>query len=179
MAGRSRKRRRVVGGGAAFAPRETQDPRAVRRPARVRGEARNEQIRAGLEPLAPGELPRPLQVAIAVALALGALNLVLLAVGYDLRGREDPNAAGVAGFSIVMLAAAWGMWRRRYWAVLGFQCLLAITCVYGAASLAFASNWQAVLLCLVVVGLAGWLFWKLVRVMARMQMPERPGAARS
>ena len=166
MGGRSRKRRRVQIGDAAFTPR-------------VRGEARNEQIRAGLEPLAPGERPLPLLIATVVALLFAVLNLVLLAVGYDLRGREDPATGGVILFAVIMLAAAAGMWFMRYWAVLGFQCLLAITCVYAAASLAFASNIAAVVLCLVIMGGAGWLFWKLIRVMARMQMPRRPGGARA
>jgi len=163
----SRKRRRGVQiGDAAFTPREP----------RVRGEARNEQIRAGLEPLRPGERPRALLVAIVVALIFGVGNLVALAAGYDLRGREDPAPGGVVAFAVIMLVAAGGMWLGRYWAVLGFQCLLAITCVYAAASLAFASNWEAVVLCLVVMVGSGWLFWKLVRIMARMQAPARPGA---
>jgi hypothetical protein len=178
VGGRSRKRRRVVVGDAAFAPRETQDPRPERRPARLRGEARNEQIRAGLEPLAPGERPRALRVAIAVALGLGVLDLALLAAGYSLQGRSDPAPAGVVLRAVVALVAAWGMWRRRYWAVLGFECLLAITCVWAFGSLAVASNWEAVALCSLIGLSAAWLFWKLVRVMARMQMPDRPGAAR-
>jgi hypothetical protein len=28
-------------------------------------------------------------------------------------------------------------------------------------------------LCLVILGLGGWLFWKLVRVMGRLQAPSR------
>jgi hypothetical protein len=168
---RSRKRRRgVVLGDAAFAPREPAQPR-------VRGEARDAQIREGIVPLAPGERPRPLVVAVVAALLLAVLNLVLLAAGYDLRGGEDPKAGGVLLFTAVMLVAATGMWMLRYWAVLGFQCLLAITCVYAAASLLVASNLQAVVLCLLIIGAAGWLFWKLVRVMARMQAPRRPGSA--
>ena len=168
MGGRSRKRRRgVTIGDAAFAPREAREPR-------VRGEARNEQLRAGIAPLAPDERPTPLIAAVFVALALAVLNVVLLAAGYDLRGSQDPKAGGVLLFTAVMLVAAGGMWLRRYWAVLGFQCLLAITCVYAAASLLVASNVQAVVLCLLIIVGAGWLFWKLVRVMARMQAPRRP-----
>jgi len=162
--GRSRKRRRVEVGDAVFAPREP----------RVRGEARNEQIRAGLEPLRPGERPLPLRIAVLLALAFGVVNLGLFAAGYDLRGGSDPSIAGVLVFSAIMLVAAAGMWLRRYWAVLGFECLLAVTCVYASASLMVASNVRAVVLCLAIVGLACWLFWKLVGVMARMQVPRRP-----
>jgi hypothetical protein len=33
-----------------------------------------------------------------------------------------------------------------------------------------------VLVCLGTIAGAGWLFWKLIRTMARIQMPERPSA---
>jgi hypothetical protein len=72
-----------------------------------------------------------------------------------------------------MLAAAWGMWNLKYWAVLGFQALLAVTIIIAALSLAVASNLAAVALCLAIVVPGSWLFWKLVRVLARLQMPER------
>jgi hypothetical protein len=68
---------------------------------------------------------------------------------------------------------AWGMWNLRYWAVLGFQALLAVTIIIAALSLAVASNLLAVLLCLVIIVPGSWLFWKLVRVLARLQMPQR------
>jgi hypothetical protein len=35
--------------------------------------------------------------------------------------------------------------------------------------------WIAALI-VVLIGLLGWLFWKLIRALARIQMPERPGA---
>jgi uncharacterized iron-regulated membrane protein len=36
-----------------------------------------------------------------------------------------------------------------------------------------ASNVAAAVFCLAIIGLGGWLFWKLVRALARLQMPER------
>jgi aspartokinase-like uncharacterized kinase len=48
-----------------------------------------------------------------------------------------------------------------------------VTIIIAALSLAVASNLTAVALCLVIVVPGGWLFWKLVRVLARLQMPER------
>jgi hypothetical protein len=166
-----RRRRRVVVGDAAFAPRETTAPR-------VRGEARNELVREGLEPLGPGERPAALVAAAVVALLLALANIAMFAAGYDLRGDEDPSLAGVLLFSAILLAAAVGLWTRRYWALLGFQCLLAITVVFAAASLAVASNVEAAVLCAVIILAGGFLFWKLIRVMARVQMPRRPGDAR-
>ena len=75
-------------------------------------------------------------------------------------------------FAGIMLVAAWGLWTQRYWAVLGFQALLAITIVVAALSLLVASNVAAVVLCLVIAGAGGWLFWKLVRVLGRMKVPR-------
>jgi amino acid transporter len=127
---------------------------------RLRGEAANEAARAELEPLKPGERPPALIAAVIVAAALGIANVALY-------------AAGAIAFAVLMGAAAWGMWNLRYWAVLGFQALLAVTIIIAALSLAVASNLTAVALCLVIVVPGGWLFWKLVRVLARLQMPER------
>jgi hypothetical protein len=64
------------------------------------------------------------------------------------------------------------MWAKRYWAVLGFQALLGITVVLSALALLVAGNLAAVAVGLAIAGLGGWLFWKLVRVLARIQMPQ-------
>jgi len=143
----------------------------------ARGEARNETIRAGLEPLAPGERPRAVTVAACVAVAVAIANVALLLAGWEVRG-TDPEPAQVALFSAIMLAAAVGLWQRRYWAVLGFQALLGISIVFSALALLVASNLQGVLLSTTVIVLSGTLFWFLIRAMARIQMPDRERAAR-
>jgi hypothetical protein len=176
MGSRSRKRR----GGA---PREPGAPRSPGQPGapaepRVRGEERNERIRAELEPLGAGERPKAVVVAAAVAVLIGAANLVLLAAGYDVRGSEQPSAAGAIVFAVIMFVAAAAMWQGRYWAVLGFQCLLAIVGVYAGLSLLLANDLRAVVLCLALIAGSGTLFWFLIRAMARIQMPERPGSVR-
>ena len=67
------------------------------------------------------------------------------------------------------------MWHARYWAVLGMQTLLGITVLLASLGLISAVNlWAALLLALIIVA-AGTLFWFLVKAMARIQMPERPG----
>jgi hypothetical protein len=91
----------------------------------------------------------------------------------EVRG-EDPKPVGVIAFSGLMLVAAVFMLRRSYWAVLGFQALLALTCIVAFLSLMVASNLYAAVLCVAILGGAGTLFWFLVRAMARIQMPERP-----
>ena len=140
---------------------------------RVRGEAAEALAREQLEPLDPGEVPGAIKVAAAVATLIALANLIGYAAGMEVRG-EQPKAAGVIGFSGLMLVAAVFMLRRSYWAVLGFQALLALTCIVAALSLMVASNLYGAALCLAILGAAGTLFWFLVRAMARIQMPERP-----
>jgi hypothetical protein len=77
-----------------------------------------------------------------------------------------------------MFVAAGAMWQARYWAVLGFECLLAVVCLYAGLSLLLAEDVFAVLLCLALIAGSGTLFWFLIRAMARIQMPERPGSVR-
>ncbi|HVW17708.1 MAG TPA: hypothetical protein VHB30_05620, partial [Solirubrobacteraceae bacterium] len=137
----------------------------------ARGRARDDAIRAGLEPLAAGERPGAVTVAVAVAVALGIANLAMWASGAHVGGTR-PGAAEVLVFAAVMAALAAGMWRARYGAVLAFEALLGITLVIAALSLLVASNVAAAALCLAIIGLGGTLFWKLVRAMARLQMPR-------
>jgi hypothetical protein len=103
-----------------------------------------------------------------VAAVLGVLNVVFLVAGIEVRGQEA-QARGVLALSAVLLLAAAGMWMRRYWALLGFQVLLGITIAFAGLSLLVATNVAAVALCVAIVALGGTLFWKLVRVMGRVQ----------
>jgi hypothetical protein len=140
----------------------------------ARGRERDEAARASLEPLAPGERPRAVTVAAVVALVIAVANLVGFLAGWEIDG-EQPSALGFATFELLMLAAAWGLWQGRYWAVLGFEALLGITLVIAGLGLLVASNWQAVALSIGLLVTAGPLFWFLIRAMARIQMPRWPG----
>jgi steroid 5-alpha reductase family enzyme len=82
----------------------------------------------------------------------------------------------VLSYSALMGIAAWGMWRAKYWAVLGMQAILGILIVLFSVFLFEASNVQSALICVAVIGPAGALFYFLVKAMARIQMPQRPGA---
>jgi hypothetical protein len=139
----------------------------------ARAEARNQEARDALQPLADGE--RPLVVTIgAVVAALVALSIVggYLA-GVKVNG-EKPHLAQVLAPALLMGVMAWGMWRARYWAVLGFQLLLVFlifSAVFGlavqAASVAqFAATGG-------LLAVAGGFFFFMVKAMARIQMPER------
>ncbi len=134
-----------------------------------RSELRSAARRAQLAPLAPGERPLPVAICAVLAAVLGLANLVLYLAGAKIGGRHP--GPGVLSFSVVMLAAAWGLWRRRYWAVLGFAALLVLAVLTFSLLLVEASNLEALALCLTIVIGGGWLFWKLVGVMARIQTP--------
>jgi hypothetical protein len=136
------------------------------RPARRSSEERNEQTRAELEPLAPGERPRPVTVAAIVALALAAANVVAaLAAG---------EGVGVGlGFAAILLVSGLGMFAVRYWAVLIFEVMLGLQIVLLSLALLRAETVPVALAVVVLIGALGALFWKLVRPMARMQAPPR------
>ncbi len=138
----------------------------------ARQRTRDEATRAGLEPLAPGERPRAVTVAAVLAAILCVVNLIAFAAGFDVSG-EDPQPFGVLLFAALMGVAAVAMWKRRYWAVLGFQALLAVSVLLAFISLLLASNVLAVLLTVTTMLACGTLFWFLVKAMARLQMPER------
>jgi hypothetical protein len=142
---------------------------ASRPPSRT--EQRNEAIRAQLRPLAEGERPGAVTAGAIVAALLAVLVVVGYAVGARVGG--EGTLAGALVLGAILLVAAWGMWNVRYWAVLGFEALIAFQVIVAALSLLVASNVWAAVLCLAVILLGGWLFWKLVRAMARIQMPER------
>jgi hypothetical protein len=112
-------------------------------------------------------------VAAVLAALLGAGNVVLLAAGWEIEGGGGQSVAGVLIFAGLMAAAAIGMWKVRYWAVLGFEALLGIAVAFAALSLMVASNVTAVLLCIAIIATAGPLFWFLIRAMARIQLPAR------
>ena len=92
-------------------------------------------------------------------------------------GNAHAGPGGVILFSVLMLVCAVGMWQLRYWAVLGFQAILAFVILFFSLLLLRASNVLAVVAAVIVVGGGGYLFYKLVRVLSRLNMPEPPGRA--
>jgi steroid 5-alpha reductase family enzyme len=76
--------------------------------------------------------------------------------------------------ALLMGIMAWGMWRARYWAVLGFQLILVFlifSAVYGLALQ--AATVAQVLATLALLAVAGSFFFFMVKAMARIQMPTR------
>ncbi len=141
-------------------------------PARDRA-AREEHARAALTPLGEHERPRALLVAVTVAGLLAVGIAASLLTVHDLR-RHGGSVPGGIFLAVVLAALAWGMYRRRYWAVLAFEGLLAFQILVTSLALVVASTILAAVICLLSIGLGGWLFWKLVRVMGRIQT-GKPG----
>lgn len=141
-----------------------------------RSEQRNAAVRAALTPLAPGERPWVITVGAALAALNGLVQLILFIAGVKLKvAGTRPAAFSVILFAVLMFICAGGMWRMRYWAVLGFQALLAIVILTFALLLTRASSVLGFAVSIAVVAIGGFLFWKLVRVLSRIQMPKYPG----
>jgi hypothetical protein len=136
--------------------------------------SKDDVAREQLEPLREGERPAAVTVAAIVAGVIVISNIIGRLAGIEINGKPVPISAIAiqAGF---MLTAAVGMWYRRYWAVLGFQTLLALFIVIVSLSLIKAESIAGLLVACALIAAAGTLFWFLVKAMARIQMPERRG----
>jgi thiamine-phosphate pyrophosphorylase len=143
---------------------------------RARTEAQNAAARAKLDPLGPEERPTPLLVSIAVATLAAVINLVAYAAGTKLHGSRI-STTELIPFVVVMGVLAVGMWQRAASAVLLFMALLAIIVILFSLFLIEASNALGVLVPLLFIGGGGFLFWKLVRVLGRIQAPAPQAAA--
>jgi hypothetical protein len=141
-----------------------------------RSEQRNAAVRATLTPFSRGERPWPIVVGALIAGLNGVVQLILFIVGVKLKvAGTRPQAFSVILFAVLMFVCAGGMWRMRYWAVLGFQALLAIVILTFALLLVRASSVLGAVISVAVVAGGGFLFFKLVRVLSRIQMPKYPG----
>jgi len=142
----------------------------------ARRDSRDERARAALEPLAPDERPPALLVAVGVSALLAVAVLVGGLTIHDLssRGGSLPGAIFLAALFTLL---AFGMYRRRYLAVLAFEALLAFQIILTSLALIVASTLIGAGEYLIALGLGGWLFWKLVRVMGRIQAGEHRGHA--
>ncbi len=138
----------------------------------MNGEDGGPALPAPLEPLGEHERPAALLNAVAVWLALALAVTIGAATIHDL-SRHGGSLPGAVFLAVVLVLLAQGMYRRRYWAVLGFEALLAFQILVTSLALVVASTIAAAAACLLSIGLGGWLFWKLVRVMGRIQAGGR------
>ncbi|MBS1860597.1 MAG: hypothetical protein JSS68_02685 [Actinobacteria bacterium] len=181
---RKRKERGGTGGAAGASHADGAPANGTRTPPRpgprermeagyAKAEVRNRAAREALVPLADGERP-PVVTVSAVLAALVALSIVIaFAAGLKVNGAK-PHLTTAAAPALIMCVLAWGMWRARYWAVVCFQAVLAFLIFAAVYALLVEAN--SVTGFAVTVGLlavCGTLFWKMVKAMARIQMPDR------
>lgn len=141
-----------------------------------RSEQKDREARESLEPLREGERPGAVT---AGAIVSGVLALVIWAsatlaaiTDIDVRG-SDPQAVPLALFAAVLTLMAYGMWRARYWAVLGFQALLVLVMLSSALGLIQVTTVLEAIGTLVLLSGSGVLFYLMVKALARIQMPQR------
>ncbi len=162
---------------------ERRAERAARQEAMAaRSEARNEAARAELEPLAEGERPMVVTIGalISALIAVSAIagyvaGVEVTRVGSDgiEQGEHEAPLLSVLVAVALMGTMAYGMWRARYWAVLGFQALLVLVLVAASLGLVQATSWAQALGTTLLIVVAGALFYWMIKAMARIQMPER------
>ncbi|HVY77752.1 MAG TPA: hypothetical protein VG898_04525 [Solirubrobacterales bacterium] len=149
------------------------DPRERMQRGYARAEERNQAAREALEPLAEGERPRVVTVG-AVVSALVAISIVVsYLAGAEVDG-EKPRFVQALAPALLTGLMAWGMWRARYWAVLGFQLILVLlifSAFYGLV--VGASTVPQFLGTGLLLAVAGVFFYFMVKAMARIQMPTR------
>ncbi|MFN8162441.1 MAG: hypothetical protein U0R26_01120 [Solirubrobacterales bacterium] len=139
----------------------------------AKAEERNRQAREALEPLADGERPTVVTVGAVVAGLIAVSILAGYLAGVKVNGAA-PKVPQVLAPALLMGLMSWGMWRARYWAVLGFQIILVFlifSAVFGLAVQAATVAQFAATLGLLAV--AGGFFYFMVKAMARIQMPQR------
>ena len=159
-------------GGSAEAPAESFQQRMSRR-----SEQRNAEARAKLEPLAEGERPTAVIVAAVVSAVLAVIftvSAVLALVTSIEVGGEQPSPLPLVVFAAVLWLMTWGLWRARYWAVLGFQMLLVLFMLSSALGLVTVGSIPQALGTLLLLAGSAALFYFMIRAMARIQMPTPP-----
>jgi hypothetical protein len=139
-----------------------------------RSERKNAQARAALRPLHPGQRPLVVTIGSVLCGVLAASIVIAYVAGVEVDGDRPPIAQIVAP-ALLLGLACWGMWRARYWAVLGFQAMLLLLILASGLGLVQAQTAAQVAGDLGLLVAAGTFFYFMVKAMARIQMPQRPG----
>lgn len=162
----SRERRR--------AERSKRKARTAERRTRIaaRYEDRNRAAREVLEPLSEDERPAVVTAGAVISGLIGASVVIAYLAGATVNG-DRPDIIQVIPPALLMGAMSFGMWQVRYWAVLGFQAVLALLILAAALGLVGAGSAAQVGGNLALIAIAGTLFYFMVKALARIQMPER------
>ena len=164
MASRARRR----------AERSKRKARSVERRGQIaaRSEERNRAAREALEPLQEDERPAIVTVGAVLSGVVAASVVIAYLAGAEVDS-ERPELLQVIPPAVLMGAMSFGMWRARYWAVLGFQAVLALLIVAATLGLVGAENAAQLAGNLALIAVASTLFYFMVKALARIQMPER------
>jgi hypothetical protein len=145
----------------------------------TRSQLKDEIAREQLEPLAEGERPLVVTIGAVISLLIAASIVIAWLAGVEVRVgntdvEEEPSLFQVVPPAVLFAVMGVGMLGARYWAVLGFQAIMAIIMIGAVITLIAATSvFQAVSTALVLV-IAGTLFWFTVKALARIQIPS-PG----
>ena len=144
-----------------------------------RSELKNREAREGLEPLEEGERPRIVTIGAVLSLLIAASIVVAWLAGVEVQvGNTDieerPSAFQVFPPAILFAVMGIGMLGSRYWAVLGFQAIMAIIMIGAFITLIAAGSVFQAVSTFLVLAIAATLFWFTVKALARIQMPS-PG----
>lgn len=174
---RAERRKRKARGGERRAKLDT---RMAERAART--EAKNEAAREALEPLEENERPGVVTVGAVISGLLAVGTVVAYALGVEVTdvdsqvgevGESRPPIFATLASAALLSAMAYGLWKVRYWAALGFQTVLVLVLVVAILGLIQVTEPLRALGFAAVIGVAGLLFYRMVKAMARIQMPER------
>jgi len=162
----SRERRRTE--------RSKRKARSADRRAQIsaRYEARNRAAREVLEPLSEDERPAVVTAGAVISGLIASSIVISYLAGATVNG-ERPPILQVIPPALLMGVMSFGMWRVRYWAVLGFQAVLALLILAAALGLAGAGSAAQLGGNLALIAIAGTLFYFMIKALARIQMPER------
>jgi uncharacterized membrane protein len=136
-------------------------------------ERKNREVREALEPLEEGERPTVVTVAAVICAVLAVLSVLGYALWDVLRDEERPGLIGVIAFVGLVGPMAWGLWKARYWAVLGFQTVLVLVMIASALALLGSFSLGLAIGNLILLTGSGTLFYFMIKAWARIQMPER------
>ncbi len=139
----------------------------------TRSELKDREAREALVPLREDERPGIVTAAAVISVLLVLLSAIGYALWDVLRDDARPPVGGVAVFVVLFSVMAWGLWRARYWAVLGFQTVLVFVLVLSSLALIQATTVLEAVGDVALMAGAGFLFYRMVKAMARIQMPER------
>jgi hypothetical protein len=173
---RRKRKRRAARGGEQVDPGATADQAAgnghPRSDLAARAEAKNRAARESLVPLGEDERPTVVTIGAVISVVIAVSIVVGYAGGVEVSGGQ-PHILQVAAPVVLLGVMAWGMWRVRYWAVLGFQTVLLFTILLAAIGLVGATDPLAAVGNFVLIPGCGVLFFFMVKALARIQMPQR------